>query len=426
MFPPVPRDKPTDSNGLPQLKAHPFELPVDTEFGKWAKPLVDQLKAFPTPRQTESLETFEIIWEYAKRNPLPDIKLKDLKKEDAFFLMGDHVGGIIRRLVTYTLFSNELDKSIITERPEEADLKESLIKPFRLNAWSRFVEDEKLRAQIRTAHPDAEIYCSISENLNAFETLVKTCLPTSVNGMMVKAEEIGMTYENIGDEIMPEYLRLKEAAKEQGQESPFHTDPHHLFKVGFGLSSYLRLADRVLGKGWYGENLPPLLREVTIMLVEDNPLQALWLRDLMGVKNLSAYTPCEEDQSTDPLIRVDESIGHFRNGERALEIILNKTSKGGPPPDVVQADIELGDPKKHMNGVEFVRRLYKRERESDREPMMFLLYSSRPDLVEQAIIDLGEEGITLIGHWNKFDFTPKKLIEAINAELKRRDETVAP
>jgi hypothetical protein len=73
-----------------------------------------------------------------------------------------------------------------------------------------------------------------------------------------------------------------------------------------------------------------------------------------------------------------------------------------------------------MKGTEFVRTLYEKERAAGRNPMILMIYSSNPNIYKEEIEALMRDEI-IVGGWNKREFTPKTMIEAVNKELKKRE-----
>jgi CheY-like chemotaxis protein len=160
-----------------------------------------------------------------------------------------------------------------------------------------------------------------------------------------------------------------------------------------------------------------LLKEAYLMLVEDNPMHAMWIIALKDVENLHGYAPKKQLESEDQTTKKNEASGVYGTAERALEVIYRNVGGGGAPPDIILADIELGEGR--MNGLEFVREVYDRERAAGRRPIILMLYSSNPKPYADDVETLSKEGI-VTGMWNKREFTPKKMIETINSELERR------
>lgn len=191
----------------------------------------------------------------------------------------------------------------------------------------------------------------------------------------------------------------------------FYTDPHHTFNAGDHLGWVLDSLNRQC-KIKPIKGIPPLDREVALMIVEDNPFHTTWAELLDGVENLSRYVPDDKLKSGDMTTAEDESRGYYRTAERALSVIGGNIRRGGKIPDVLLADIELGE---GMNGIQLVKELHRRYPDA----IIMMMYSSNPGPYVEEIERLKTRGV-ISGSWHKKDFMPEKFVNAINQELRRR------
>ncbi|MBM3308859.1 MAG: response regulator [Candidatus Altiarchaeales archaeon] len=400
----------------------------NTDLGQTVKPLIedlretlgDRLKDVKQHHSLESLDSFEKIWDFFQGRQISNITLT---QEDVLFLLTDPVGNLIRRPFMATYFAQKLDEAIPTETDAEKRMKEVFIAPYRASAWSRFVQKAELRQEIALKHPGRKVWINTTKEMEEFKGAIEAC-PLFAHGTVEKAVEVAKSIWDIcyTTEMSEAYnFEHYHGAKAEGRESRFLSDPGHALDFTTNLAFYSIYVNKRLGEG-IEMQMPQLVREAYFMLVEDNPFHTTWVEALNDVKNLKRYTPQEGSLAQDELARKYESRGCYQTGERALGVIDASLKAGRLPPDIILADIELGDPNVNMKGTEFVRRLHESERAAGRNPMILMIYSSNPNIYREEIEALRQEGI-IVGDWNKREFTPKAMVDAVNKELKKRSGT---
>lgn len=394
-----------------QVPRQPDEFPAHTAFGKLIRPLVEQLKALPPEKQTESLETLKPIHDFVKNHRLPDT---ELTKDDVVFLITNKVGDLIRRPLLHTYFAQTLEDGIKVESESEKKVKDILVKAMGSAAWSKFAQEPELADRIAAQYPDGGVLVDYTRLTGEFSEAIKKT-PMSSYLILLQATNLAERFhQDHAPQLYDDYNRWSELDPSE-QKYRYYTDPDHPFSQGFDLMFARQQIQQDLGLD-QTIKLPALVREASFMLVEDNPLHGLLADVLNPVENLVKYAPREEDKAANPLIQEAESKGLYASAERALEVMYNRVGGGGVAPDVILSDIELlGE----MNGIRFVRGVYGRERAAGRNPMILMLYSSNPGPYLAEIEKLKGEGI-IMGSWHKKDFSPEKMIEAVNEELSRR------
>jgi CheY-like chemotaxis protein len=406
---PMPDIKPTLTDTLKPEDIRQRILSGETAFGRLIKPLVEELVKLPAQMQAENIESFRIIFDSLKGRTIPKM---ELTREDILFMITDPAGNLIRRPILSLLIAERLDEELTAQGPAEQRVKDLLIKPMKASSWSRFVNKPEAVTQIRQEYPGEEVYVDQKQIAYDFRAAIKEC-PTTSGLMVRKANEVAVSW-------MKDNVKKVDGDFKQLMNIPFAdrkvkfiTDPDHAFNQHMDLKFAMFYVDADLGMG-DTLKLPPLVREATFMLVEDNPLHAMMVDVLGTAKGLQRYSPAREVE--DPLIREAEARGHYSSAERALEVIEGNIGGGGKPPDVILADIELlGE----MNGIRFVKEVHRRETAAGRNPVILMLWSSNPRMYRDEIDGLVRSGV-VAGSWNKKDARPEEIIGTINNELMKR------
>lgn len=373
-----------------------------TRFGRFIKPLVEQLTALPPGKQKENMQTLELVYGFVKGRE-KDLAGIGFSREDSLFLVTDPVGALIRRPVVHTHFAQGMEEQLTATEPDERKLKAVFVKGLRANAWSRFVADEAgIRGRIKAKYPSEEVFVDYMENASRFEELMTEC-PVYAYGMVRQAVDAAIGFYNrYAKPIEADYFRDKE-----GPNPPvFLTDPGHAFGVKADLNLYDAYADHLRMHDYMSVGDLKLVGEASFMLVEDNPPHTTWAKLLGDVKKLSFFKPAEGFESADERTRAYEARGVYSSAERALEVM----DSNGVVPNVVLSDIELGS---GMNGIDLVRKLH----EEHPDAIILMVYSSNPGAYD--LKSLRDEGV-ICGAWDKKEFKPHHMIETINEEMMRR------
>jgi len=376
-----------------------------TALGRFIKPLAQKLVELPPDRQTESLETFGLIHGFLKEKDLSGL---EFTREDILFLLADRVGDLMRRPVLELAFAHMVEKEVKAESDTETRIKDSALRRLKASAWSQFVANERnrpgLRDKILKEHPGEDIWVDDKQWVREFMGLVKEN-PIFAYGMIKMTAKLADDYDETNTpKASSDYM-----AHGLGGRVHFYCDPEHAFNVGVSVRFTGEAVKKALG---VGEKLPALVKEASLMLVEDNAAHRLWAETLDDVKGLSRYAPQEGILADHPLTRENEGRGCYDSAERALEVIEGNIGCGGHKPDIVLSDIELlGE----MKGTQLVREIHRRYPNA----IILMLYTSNPERFRDDIQGLVEEGV-ISGSWNKKDFTPHKFVEAVNKQLQQR------
>jgi len=383
-------------------------LKGESEFGRHVKPLVEKLVELPPERQTESLETLKLIHGFIRENGVP---VMELTREDILFMLTDPVGNLIRRPMLHTMFANMLDEKLKAEGTSDRLVKDRFLAFLRPAAWSRFVKTTELTQEIKKAYPEGEVWVDYPKRIEEYRAAIRGN-PMSAHLMLVEAHRLAIRFreENVVKVMEDERRQARGELKVE-----FCTDPSHAFNQSMDLMFAHSYVAKDLGMGEHIK-MPALLKPCTFMLVEDNPLHAL-LADVVGqAQGMTMYKPTEGLAAHEELTGRWEEGGVYTSAERALEVIYGNVGGGGTPPDIILSDIELlGE----MNGIQFVREVYDREKAAGRNPMILMVYSSNPGPYMGEVEKLKADGI-IVGSWHKNDFRPERMIETVNEELKRR------
>lgn len=416
--PPSPGDFPREMSAV--LAENPFKKEVqtvlegNTELGRFVKPLVDSLKALPPERQAESLESFSLIYEFFKTK---EVDYSGFTREDALFMLTDPVGELIRRPSVYLHFAKRLGESIKVSAGSESEtaIKELYIKRFSSQAWSKFVGNQARRGvgeQVVAAYPGEGIQVDDEELISQWMGKVHQD-PGFCFRMVQLSSEIAHEFdEKYTLPLMPDYTRHCESKVSRAGMPPrgvFITDPPHAF--GLSATTY---QDSILVSMELGNviKLPPLAREASFMLVEDNPAHRQWTVLLANVGNLSMYEPSRRLKPPDEYESGYGEGGEYKTAEFALKAINDRVSHDGRPPDVILSDIELGS---GMNGIEFVKKV-KREHP---DVIILMLWTSNPLRYSLQVKELIDSGV-ISASFNKLDFDPRGFIDAVNNVLEKR------
>ena len=412
-------------DGMARLISNEIKPVMDgkNQLGGVIKSLVGRLKELPEERQTESLETFRIIWEFFKdeknQRALAGV---NLEYRDILFLTADKVGNLIRKAVTRYHYAGKIDAAVEVQNEVEQETKDLLLKDVRANSWSKFYKIRGMKQEITDALGEAVVK-ETSRWDKEFEKQVEKS-GSFGSGMVIVASDIGnRMYGLLGEPLNIVYITERDCAKEERRDSIFFADPAH----GIGVHTDMGLghASTVLMKAGFHKSLPPLLRPCTFMLVEDNELQQKWVQFLKKAENISMYAPPEDMVSRELDTRRWESLGCYTTARRALEVISGRLRKKQCPPDIILCDIELeGEGEiEGMNGLKFVEKVYQMEKAAGRDPMILMIYSSNPTKYQEEVRKLEQRGI-IIGGWSKLKLnhlTMTEMIDAINTELGKRD-----
>jgi len=380
-----------------------------TSFGRFIKPIVDQLSALPEDRQRESLETLHIIRDFLDDR---DLRGLDFERDDVLFMMSNRVGNIVRRPILNSWYAQRVDNAIPAKDRGEQRFKDVMIRYLNAGGWSKFVDVPGVKDWARETGVQVHI------DILAVSSMVNDEMrrnPVYGVGFFKKAIEIwNADQRKYATPHIADYEAENQLARAAGEKSRFETDPLHMFNAGLKLES--KLANIVYElSGKHGEDFPVLLRELTFMLVEDDPFHTGWADMLRYCKQIRRYTPPAALENPDPEFRKYESNGYYASAERALDVI-HASEK---PPGLILTDIELG--RDQMNGIGFIERLWKEETDAGRKPMILAIYSSNPRPYQEDMERLRREG-KIIGHYHKEGFDIRTLLQAVNEELKRREK----
>ncbi|MFH0859660.1 MAG: hypothetical protein V1921_00495 [Candidatus Altiarchaeota archaeon] len=388
-----------------------MEFTASTKFGQLFKPVIDQLVALPKNQRDENIATFRILWNFfGNKKNLSDLAKVEFTREDLIFLLADNVGDILRRPVLDLYLAQRIDESTIAKGENEKGVKGLFLSYISGSAWSRFVKDENLRKQIMQERPDAKVWVDMHQtHENLMNLMEKPENRIFSVGFLGHAAQIAQAdTDRYVPIVSDDYDSESRAAKANGRKSRFYTDPGHAFKLKPTIDLMSSAAKMSLGI-FSGTRIPPLVKEASFMLVEDNPFHTTWADGLNHCRGLKRYAPLEIDLPEDSITRKSECKGYYASGERALKVIEDKVNTGEKPPDVILSDIELEG---GMNGIELTKELHRRYPKA----IILMIYSSNPQPYSEEIDKLTRKGI-IVGSWNKTTFSPKDMIAAINGKL---------
>ncbi len=388
----------------------------ETRMGTYLKPLVAKLMELPPERLTESAETFGPLYSFFRGNTLKE-PLREFTREDVLFLVTDPIGNLIRRPLLHKNFGRLLDADLKAKSPEDKRVKEMFIGMYDKTGWSRFIGEKKKYDEVKAAYPDHDIFIDFTGFVKRLQTEVERSAeksPARAFQIWLNAWEIGRRYNDIGDVVDADINRETEYARASGRKSRFFTDGRHAFNQFQDIYAFEGPVKKMLGSG--GRHLPPLVREATLLLVEDSIPQR-YLMDALQLSNgLKPYRPNHILRSTNWQEDNFEGKGAYASAERALEVVYGNAKLGTAPPDVILSDIELLG---RMNGLELVEEIYRREKAAGRKPMIMLIYSSNPLPYREKADELKRRGV-IAGSIRKDEpDLAERIIEAVNEELKR-------
>jgi CheY-like chemotaxis protein len=156
------------------------------------------------------------------------------------------------------------------------------------------------------------------------------------------------------------------------------------------------------------------------MVVEDNILHQEFLRPVFSVNGLTPFKAAPEGGDG---ADIREQSGYYGTAERALARIEHAIRTQEALPQAILCDIELGDPRNRMNGLQLAERIHERLTEAGRrgEVVVHMLYSSNLRFYEERVQALEANGV-ISGHMHKDHFSITKLIESINASWSARHQ----
>ncbi|MBU0763119.1 MAG: hypothetical protein KKD39_08855 [Candidatus Altiarchaeota archaeon] len=380
-------------------------------LGKVIQPLVNDLAALPQERQVESVETLGLIHSFLKGENLADV---ELTREDILFLITTKVGDLLRRPVLHGMFADKIEAEIETSNATEETVKGHLVTSARASRWSRFISEPAVAEKIKDAKGLEDVYIDMEDKAAELADAIGAS-PKKAYLITMKTFHIA---KNMRETNLPKvrddfnwYTETQQGRKDKSVE--FYTDPGHAFNQGYDVM-FIRRYVKAKSEIRFSSTMPAFLRETSFMLVEDNPVHGLLADIILTAENAKAYAPDKKDESTEPLTKKSESKGRYTSAERALDVMYGAANTSGSHPDVILADIELLG---KMRGIEFIREVHRREVAAGRKPMIMMVYSSNPRPYTEDIKRLKDEGI-IADHWHKEDFTPEKLIETVNEQMK--------
>ncbi len=387
----------------------------ETEFGRRFNPLIDQLTALPEDRQKESIETFKLIHPHLKQTDFSEL---ELGKADLLFLLTTKVGNLLRRPVLHHTFTAKVDKEVKATTPEEQRIKDILLPVFRGSSWSKFVESPFFQQYAKRELVEDQVYMNIEKSANKFKSAMRQAVAASETGtsdLLNKMHQIGVRFmDDNSKEIVDEFY-AEENTPYHDRNVHFNSDAWHPFNQFMDVQAImgsLQVEKKRQLKG--GQPfLPPVVREQSIMILEDNPIHHMFFDGMRHVENLKGYAPHEKDQwpHDESLKRDSEQGGKYDSAERALEVIQGNVRGGGTPPDLLMTDIELAGKK---NGIQLVRDVHKRWPET----VICMMYSSNVPFYQKDIDALKKDGL-ILEHWHKKDFSLGSMIQRINRELEK-------
>ncbi|MBU0762112.1 MAG: response regulator, partial [Candidatus Altiarchaeota archaeon] len=419
----LPDALPANTNAIDLRRIRQNILDGKTEFGAYIGGLVKRLLEIPglneTPRskRLESMRSFHEIYgflnEGGSTKKLADIRLT---REDILFLLCDQVGTLVRRPFLNLQFTELVDREIGEKTGDAANVKDALLKPLRASAWSGFIHLDGFKEDAEKTYPGQTIWIDTIKESERFKEAVKLA-PEEAKAMVEKAAAVTESFREPNIKLVgDDYMRACSLNTGGWSGGVFLTDPGHAFDQGHTVSFRMSDVDAVLNpKPEAPIHKTGLLMEKTLMVVDDNPFHLSWVQDLKGRSNISFYTPLEGDTAADPDVAGLEEVGCYLSAARAEDVISKRIAAGGMPPGVIIAYIEMPG----KDGIHFVRELHKAERKAGRNTMIAMLYSSNPEPFRKDVKELMDEGI-IIGEWNKREFKPDELIEAINVEILER------
>lgn len=393
----------------------------ETAFGTHFKPLIDQLTALPEDRQKESIETFKLIHPYVKGTDFSEL---ELCKADLLFLLTTKTGNLLRRPVLHHVFAAKVDKEVKATTPEEQRVKDILLPVFRGSSWSQFVKSPFFQQYVKKELSDDLIYMNIEESSNSYHSAMRQAVARSemtTTDLLNQMQSVGNTFMDVNSNLIVDEFHAEERTPYHDRSVRFYSDAWHPFNQEMDVNaimSALQVEKMRQNKGV--ENfLPPLMREQSLMIVEDNPIHRMFFEGAKHVKNLKGYAPHENTKPEEGKSHrgVFEKYGEYPSAERALEVIEGNVREGGKPPDLLMTDIELAGKK---NGIELIRDVHRRWPKT----VICMMYSSNVPFYQNDIDALKKDGL-IIEHWHKQDFTLGSMIRRINKELEKESPGLA-
>ncbi len=393
-----------------------YPLPERSQFGKLVAPIYHELSGLPTsPGKSPDSDpnwlkaAFGPLRRFTRKHSFRDV---DFTTQDIMFASSDEIGAVLRRPILHRWaserFSEQLKQYSNDLSVTDQKYMQYACKLIENQGYSRFFDGEDI-ARATLSQPGGR---SVYIGPKAWPTLRKLAASLSSAG-------IGLA-EKAEAEVRKDCLHFARRAQREWMKAyrlgrRLITDPGHLFNVW---QAFVQMLWAARPEIYIFKGLPRLPRPTSFMFVEDNPLHQWVFEPLRRQKNAEFYAPTRQNRSE--TLREQESKGCYVSAERALDVLTSALKRELPLPRVLLADIELGNPRERMNGIEFVKRVHQMLRDFGRrdEVIIRMLYSSNLSFYQKEVDSLYASGV-ISDFWTKEKFSLRALVEAVVNETEK-------